>query len=114
MNWNSLDSVAAIERLKQDSHQQPIIIFKHSTRCSISSLALNRLEQAWDEQEMQGIDPFFLDLIRYRDVSQQVAEAFGVRHQSPQLLLIRNGECVYTTSHVGISYKTLKGQLAAA
>lgn len=114
MNWNSLDSVAALEQLKQDSHQRPIIIFKHSTRCSISSLALSRLEQAWDEQEMEGIAPFFLDLIRYRDVSQQVAKTFGVTHQSPQLLLIRNGECVYTTSHVGISYQTLRGRLTTA
>lgn len=114
MNWNRLESVAAVEQLKKDSHNHPVVIFKHSTRCSISSMALSRLERAWNEQEMQGIDVYFLDLIRYRDVSQHVAESFRIMHQSPQLLLIRDGECVYDTSHVGISYQTLKGQLAAA
>ena len=112
MNWTPLESIAEVEQLKIDSHDHPVVIFKHSTRCSISSMALSRLERAWNKQEMQGVDAFFLDLIRYRDVSQHIAESFRIMHQSPQLLLIRNGECVYHTSHVGISYQTLKGQLA--
>ena len=112
MNWKPLESIATLEQLEKDSHQRPIVIFKHSTSCSISSMALNRLERSWSEQEMQGTDAFFLDLIRYRDVSRQVAESFQITHQSPQLLLIHKGECVYDTSHMGISYQTLKSQLA--
>ena len=76
-------------------------------------MALNRLERAWNAQEMQGAEAYFLDLIRHRDVSQQVAESFGITHQSPQILLIHKGECVYDTSHMGISYPALKDQLMA-
>ncbi len=114
MNWNPLESIAAVDQLKKDSYDQPIVIFKHSTHCSISGMALSRLERAWNEQEMQRVNVYFLDLIQHRNVSQHVAESFQIVHQSPQLLLIRDGECVYDTSHVGISYQTLKGQLATA
>ena len=113
MNWKPLESISALEQIEKDSHERPIVIFKHSTSCSISGMALNRLERSWNEDEMQGTDAFFLDLIRHRNVSQQVAESFRVTHQSPQVLLIHKGECVYDTSHMGISYQTLKGQLAS-
>ena len=113
MNWKPLESTATLQQIEQDSYEQPVVIFKHSTSCSISSMALNRLERSWDQAEMQGTDAFFLDLLRFRDVSQQVAESFGVTHQSPQLLLIHKGKCVYDTSHMGISYRSLKDQLAA-
>ena len=113
MNWTPLESIATLEQIEKDSHERPIVIFKHSTSCSISSMVLNRLERSWNEQEMQGTDTFFLDLIRHRDVSQQVAESFRIMHQSPQLLLIHKGECVYDTSHMGVSYQALKDQLAA-
>ncbi len=111
MNYKSLEDVDTVAQLKEDSRERPVIIFKHSTRCSISSMALSRLERAWNEQEMKGTDVFFLDLIRYRDVSRTIAESFQVAHQSPQLLLIRNGQCVYDTSHMGISYRALKDEL---
>ena len=113
MNWKPLESIAAVEQLKKDSYERPVVIFKHSTRCSISSMALNRLERSWNENEMEKVAIFFLDLIRHRDVSQQVAESFRVMHQSPQLLLIHKGECVYDASHMGISYQTLKNQLVS-
>ena len=112
MNWKPLESTAALQTLENESHEHPILIFKHSTSCSISGMALNRLERAWNDQETQGTEAYFLDLIRYRDVSRQVAESFRVEHQSPQVLLIHKGECVYNTSHMGISYQALKDQLA--
>ena len=104
--------MATLEQLTKDSYERPIIIFKHSTRCSISAMALNRLERAWNGEEMQEAEAYFLDLIRHRDVSQQVAKSFGVAHQSPQLLLIHQGTCRYDASHLGISYQTLKSELA--
>ncbi len=112
MNWKPLNDVGAVARLQENSHQRPVVIFKHSTRCSISDMALNRLERAWNEQEMEGTDAFFLDLIRHRDVSQEVADSFQIAHQSPQALVIYQGKCVYDTSHMGISYRALKEQLA--
>ena len=112
MNWKSLEDVGTLAQLQEVSRKRPVIIFKHSTRCSISSMALSRLERAWNDQEIADADAYFLDLIRHRDVSQKVAESFRVPHQSPQLLLIRNEQCVYDTSHMGISYRELKAQLS--
>jgi bacillithiol system protein YtxJ len=111
MNWTQLNSQEGLEEIKTLSFQQPVMIFKHSTRCSISSTALNRLERSWNVSEMQGIKAFFLDLITYRPISNQIANDFKVEHESPQLLLIRNGACVYHNSHMGISYTELKKQL---
>lgn len=111
MNWKSLEDVGTVAQLQETSHERPIIIFKHSTRCSISSMALSRLERAWNEQEMESADAFFLDLIHHRDVSQKIAESFQIPHQSPQLLLIHHEKCVYDTSHMGISYRELKKHL---
>ena len=111
MNWKPLEDVGTVAQLQEKSRERPVIIFKHSTRCSISSMTLSRLERAWNEQEMEGADIFYLDLIRHRDVSQKVTELFQVPHQSPQLLLIHNEQCVYDTSHMGISYRSLKEQV---
>ena len=113
MEWKNLDTVAAVDQIKDSSYQRPAVIYKHSTRCSISSMALSRLERAWKPEEMQSVDIFFVDLIRHRDVSQAVAQTFQIEHASPQLLVIQNGECVYHTSHMGISYQDLKRQIAA-
>ncbi|MFA0962226.1 bacillithiol system redox-active protein YtxJ [Roseivirga sp. BDSF3-8] len=110
MNWHNLTDTAQIEEIKEDSKDRPVLVFKHSTRCSISSMALNRLERKWNDSEMDGLMPYYLDLVRYREVSNEVAQAFGIAHESPQVLLISNGECVYHTSHTGISYPDLKGK----
>ncbi|MGB0521935.1 MAG: bacillithiol system redox-active protein YtxJ [Flammeovirgaceae bacterium] len=108
MNWKTINSEASLEEVKAASHKQRILIFKHSTRCSISAMALNRMERAWNESEMQGLTPYFLDLIAYRPISNKVAADFGVQHESPQVLVIENGECIYNTSHMGINYQELK------
>ncbi|RRA97619.1 bacillithiol system redox-active protein YtxJ [Larkinella rosea] len=109
MNWNKLQDNAQIAQIKEESAEQPVLIFKHSTRCSISSTALSRLERNWSDSA--GIKPYFLDLISYRPVSGEVADTFGVDHQSPQVLLIQNGECIYDASHFEISFDELKQQV---
>lgn len=108
MNWNTLSSVEMLEQLKEKSYEQPIIIFKHSTRCPISHMALSWFERSWEDAEAGSAEPWFLDLIQYRPVSTKVAELFDVRHESPQLLLIENGRCTYHRSHSNISFKDLK------
>jgi bacillithiol system protein YtxJ len=102
IKWSSLASVAEVHELVERSHQQPCLIFKHSTRCSISSMAKLRLESSWDF-EPEVLAPYFLDLISNREVSSFVAEHFEVYHESPQILLIKNGECTYDASHLDIS-----------
>ena len=99
MNWIRLDSEEQLNEIKARSANIPQVIFKHSTSCSISSMALNRLERA---AVPETIDFYLLDLIRYRSISNKVAQEFDVHHESPQILLIRNGECIYDESHMGI------------
>jgi len=109
MNWNTLSSVEQLEEIKSASYQQPQLIFKHSTRCSISSMVRSRLERS---ETPSNISFHYLDLLAYRQLSNQVAEDFSVYHESPQVLLIKNGECVYDESHQGINMDEIAEQAA--
>lgn len=112
LKWIPLESIEQVSAITERSHQVPCVIFKHSIRCNISYLAMNRLEQQWDLPEA-AVEAYYLDLIKYRDVSSYVAEVFGVHHESPQLLLIQQGECPYETSHLDITVEDLKEALTA-
>lgn len=114
MQWLPLTDLSQLQSLiniskEQSSDGLTALIFKHSTRCSISSMALSRLENKW-EPELK-IKPYFLDLLKFRDVSNEIAHIFGIEHQSPQVLMIKNGQCVYHNSHNGISYQEIKQAL---
>ncbi len=109
MNWNKLTNDGQLDTIKIESTKQPILIFKHSTTCSISAMALNRMERNWKDDA--GIKPYYLDLLNNRTLSNQISRTFGVEHQSPQILLIQNGECVYDESHMGISFANLTAQV---
>ncbi len=104
MNWITLNNINQLQEIKQHSNLRPQVIFKHSTRCSISSMVLKRLER---EGAPDTMDFYFLDLIKFRDISNQVSEMFDVSHESPQILLIKNGECVYDESHYAITIDAL-------
>ncbi len=108
MNWTEIKDISEIDALRNESNDGAIMLFKHSTSCPISSMALNRLERSWNDAEVKGLKPYILDLIRYREVSNQIAESFGVPHESPQVIVLRNGEAVYDTSHMGINFQDLK------
>lgn len=110
MNWISLTTPEQVSEIKVKSAIKFQVIFKHSTRCSISSMVLNRLERS---DMPEGIDFYFLDLIAHRSLSNLVAESFQVHHESPQLLLIKNGTCIYEESHMGINMDELSAQLLA-
>jgi bacillithiol system protein YtxJ len=97
--WDILDHIDQIEEIKSKSFDHPIAIFKHSTRCSISLTAKTRLERSVPPEEVQF---YYLDLIAYRAISNELERVFEVEHESPQLLLIQNGVCVYHESHLGI------------
>jgi bacillithiol system protein YtxJ len=99
MNWIELTDETQLTDIKEKSKNKPQVIFKHSSRCGISGMARNRLERSTPPG---NIDFYFLDLIRNRDISRKVAEEFSVYHESPQVLLIRDGKCVYDESHSGI------------
>jgi bacillithiol system protein YtxJ len=104
MEWIPLKDEQELEKIKEMSASQPVVIFKHSTRCSISSTALNRLERNWKTEETKNIKPYLLDLLNFRSISNAIETTFKITHQSPQILLIKNGECIYNASHLAISY----------
>lgn len=106
MNWNKLTSDAQLDAIKEESARQPVLIFKHSTTCSISAMALSRMERNWSDQ--LGVKPYYLDLLADRPISAQIEREFGVEHESPQVLLIRNGACIYDASHMAISFAGLQ------
>lgn len=112
MNWNQLTDLSQLETIKEESKQQPILILKHSTTCSISSTALNRLERNWKQESVGELKPYYLDLLKFRPISNEIANTFGVEHQSPQVLLIQNGECIYNASHFDISFAELTEKVA--
>lgn len=89
----------------------PCLIFKHSTRCEISAIAKYRLEDDWAFSPDE-LEAYFLDLLAHRTVSQQVAEVFQVYHESPQVLIIVNGECVFDASHLDITIGEIQEGLA--
>lgn len=109
MEWNELTEQSQLEQLKTQSEEQPVLIFKHSTRCSISRFALKQFENEFDLQDK--IAPYFLDLLNHRDISNEIAFQFNVQHQSPQLLLLKNRVVVYHTSHENIDANELKKYL---
>lgn len=109
MNWIPLESLEQLSNIA--SAQGYSVIFKHSTRCSVSMMAKKRFEFDWDAIP-EGTPVYYLDLISYREVSNKIAEQFQVYHESPQILLIKNGECIYETSHGEISAEDLAQQMA--
>lgn len=110
MKWNELRSPDQLDVIREESKTKPVLIFKHSSRCSVSQLTLDRLQRKWDAKA-DIIKPYFLDLITFREVSNRVADQFSVEHESPQVLLIRHGSAVYDRSHFDIDFG---GILAAA
>lgn len=100
MEWNKITDLNQISDIKSKPGYS--LIFKHSTRCSVSMMAKKRFELDW-EAIPEGTNLYFLDLISYRAISAQIAETFQVNHESPQILLIKDGSCVLDASHSDIS-----------
>lgn len=108
MNWTALTDVTQLDKINSESGSQPFVIFKHSKRCSISRATLDRLERNWREEELPTVKTYLLDLLTYRDISNQIAEAYEVEHESPQVLVIQNGKAIFNRSHFEIDFSTIK------
>jgi bacillithiol system protein YtxJ len=93
------------------SFERPQVIFKHSIRCAVSSVIKSRLEGG---KAPSDIDFYYLDLVNYRALSNKIADDLHVSHESPQILLIRNGECVYDESHIAIRMKDIEAEVMLA
>lgn len=113
MQWLFLKSAEDLEQaieLSASTQVDAVLVFKHSTRCSISRMALERLERNW-KTSGQIVPMFYLDLLSYRDISNQIAERFQVVHQSPQVLLLKNKTCFYHNSHSAISAQEILDEI---
>lgn len=106
INWIQLTDLGQLNEIQEISNQKPVIVFKHSTTCSISRMALKNFEKEFDLQDK--VDAYFLDLLNFRAISNEIATRFEVVHQSPQLLLIKNGKSIYDVSHDRIDAEELK------
>ncbi len=112
MDWNQFESESDLERIIRESYLENngVAIFKHSIRCSISSVAKSRLESSWDF-DSEKLPIYYLDLITFRNISNLIADRFDIEHESPQLLIIKDGVCIYHASHMSISVKNIHTEI---
>jgi bacillithiol system protein YtxJ len=108
MNWNLLTTETQEEQLRKESAQKPVVIFKHSNRCSISMMAKTRMEKLAGNEDAAF---YLIDVVKDRPISMKVAEQYQVHHESPQALLIVNGECVFDESHNGITAEEIAEEI---
>ena len=106
LNWINIETVEELKDAISNTEDTSGLFFKHSTRCNISAMALNGFESQWEEDEKCNL--YFIDLIAHRDVSNTLSELTGVEHQSPQVILVKNNEAIYTASHNGITAREIK------
>ncbi len=111
IHWEELTNLAQLDNIDDASLKKPILIFKHSTRCSISRMALKRFEHEYDI-DATSLKCYFLDLLNHRDVSDEIANRWHVRHQSPQTLLIKDKKVVAHSSHDDIDANETKSLLS--
>lgn len=108
MNWKVLKSADQLDQIQEESKNNPVLIFKHSTRCGTSRMVLDRLERNWKATEMEHVKIYFLDLISYREASNAIADRFDVEHESPQVLIIEKGKAITSRSHMAIDYSFIR------
>ena len=109
VNWIELTDLGQLNEISTLSHDTAVAIFKHSTRCSVSRMALKQFENEFDNAAK--ITLYFLDLIENRAISNEIALRFAVAHQSPQLILIKDGKAIYHVSHSDIDAESLNAKV---
>jgi len=109
-DWKLLNDINQLDSIEKESFEKPVVIFKHSTSCGLSAMVRYQLEKEWDF-EGEELSFYYLDLINYRSISNEVADRFGIIHQSPQIIILQNGKAIYNTSHHKIGIQDLKQAL---
>ncbi|MCB9256391.1 MAG: bacillithiol system redox-active protein YtxJ [Chitinophagales bacterium] len=110
IDWIALEKSAQLESLEKESLNKTIVLFKHSTRCGMSLHAKEKLESSSSILRDKA-DFYYLDLLNYREVSTEIAQRYKVIHQSPQLIVLKNGKVSYHISHGAIEPNTLVKEL---
>jgi bacillithiol system protein YtxJ len=107
MEFKNLNKLEQLQEIEAASFSKPQVLFKHSTRCSVSSMAKRILSTQMQNTADDLADIYYLDLIEHREISNAIASKFNVFHESPQILLIKNGKCVFDASHSDVSLTNL-------
>ncbi|PHS53084.1 MAG: cytosolic protein [Lutibacter sp.] len=107
INWIPLTEMNQLETIVENSNNKTIAIFKHSTRCGISSVVLNKFERNYDISE-NDLQLYYLDLLKYRAISNEISKRFDIVHRSPQIIVFKHGKVIYHNSHYDISASSLK------
>lgn len=111
MHWHKIENINQLNEIaEQSTNRLAVLIFKHSTRCSISSMALSRLEAKWINND--NVPTYYLDLLNYRDISNELSERYEIKHESPQVLIISHNKCVYHASHSQINAADIVNAIA--
>ena len=105
--WKPLNSIEDLQLIKEQSNGKLQVLFKHSTRCGISRAALNAFNANFNIED-EKVDLYYIDLLNYRAVSDEVGFEFQVIHQSPQVIALKNGKVVYHASHHNIDASALE------
>ena len=109
--WHALTEVSQLEKIEKESEEKPVVIFKHSTRCGISRMVRNNFERNYDLPRDEKLKLYMLDLLANREVSNEVANRFGVRHESPQMIILKDRQVVHHASHQGIDLEDVRSRL---
>lgn len=107
MNWIQLTETQQLHEIIAESETMTIAIFKHSTSCGISRMVLKGFERESEKTHPDNVKFYFLDLLKFRTISNEIADRFDVRHESPQLIVIKNGAVKHHSSHSSISFSAL-------
>lgn len=110
LEWNDLTEIKQLDKIVSESAQIPVVIFKHSTHCDMSSTLLMKFELKYDFKDTE-LKPYFLNLIAFRDISNEIASRFDIKHESPQIIVIKDGKAIGHASHRDIYFFDLKGRI---
>lgn len=105
MNWITITDESDIENINKSENYS--IIYKHSPMCMTSLMTYRQLKAEVNAAQGVDIPLYIVDVIKNRQQSQYIANSFLTKHESPQILVIKNGKCVYNTSHESISLKAV-------
>jgi bacillithiol system protein YtxJ len=108
LNRITLTDIEQITAIKEKSYKRPQVLFKLGLRCGVSDIALKRMGKAGI---IPNADFYFIDMLRFRKISDKITETFSVYHESPLVLLLKNGECIYDENHLGITMQELADQV---
>lgn len=108
INWQPLTGEHDMNEIVELSHEKPVMIFKHSTRCGISFSALDKLVEEWNPEKSENLSAYMLDVISHNQFAREIGKFFGIPHQSPQVMIIDQGKVVYEQSHFGIKYSEVE------